>query len=139
MARLLPKRSSGVNTICKISFRFFFLSVRCDAIHTLHAQALSPCLSHIMRCQPLPDCSSLPPPPAIHGGAFLVSACTSTRQAGKQASRADKAGSALALVSRGVFCGVADPRVLNMRVCMCMCMQSHNFDRGRHVKAHQHF
>jgi hypothetical protein len=37
------------------------------------------------------------------------------------------------LVNGGVFAGSADPRVLNMRADMCMCMYPHNFDRGRNV------
>ena len=40
---------------------------------------------------------------------------------------------AQSIVNRGDFAGSADPRVLNMRMYVCMCMYPHNFDRGRNV------
>jgi hypothetical protein len=40
---------------------------------------------------------------------------------------------AQSIVNRGDFAGSADPRVLNMRVYVCMCIHPHNFDRGRNV------
>jgi hypothetical protein len=40
---------------------------------------------------------------------------------------------AQSIVNRGDFAGSADPRVLNMRMYVCMCIHPHNFDRGRNV------
>jgi hypothetical protein len=71
-------------------------------------------------------------PPAIKGEALVV-ASSSDSKAKQSKAPAKHAKSLHIVVSRGVKCRVCDPRVLNMRVYVCMCIHPHNFDRGRNV------
>ena len=91
-----------------------------------------PCVSHIVRRAHEARRAILPRCPPIQASVLscrmhACSPCFIPSKAMKDSARA------LHPCKQRSLCGVSDPRVLNMRVYVCMCIYPHNFDRGRNV------